>query len=88
MDRPSSVESLLERLAILDQQIETLQMRRVAMQQRSTMLPTEDLEQTLKTLAFTRTVHRARIEQMQRHEGLDRPWPRSARETPGAVNDS
>lgn len=58
MERLTSREAVLQRLAILDEQIERLQQRLVKLQQRQGHPPTEDLEQTLATLVVSRAVLR------------------------------
>lgn len=54
MRRPTTLESVVERLAILDEQIETLQGWLVALRDRGQV--TETLEQTLDTLTVSRAL--------------------------------
>jgi hypothetical protein len=54
MDRPTSLEVILERLAVLDHQIEMLQDRLVRDAQKIGHAPLHDLEQTLSTLIGSR----------------------------------
>lgn len=85
VERPSTDESLRERLAILDRHIETLQARvdqqgetmgaRLGgLHQRPAKLPSNQLEQTLTTLVATLEVIRRRLVQTDRH-GPQRQGP-------------
>lgn len=73
MQAPTSLQEVCERLAVLDTQIDALQVRLVDQGQREGHAPLEDLEQTLLTLIRSREVLSARLEQMQRARPQFRP---------------
>ena len=66
MSKPTSQEALLERLAILDQQIEDLQARLVALQQLQGSRPIDDVKQTLAVLLRSRAVLREWLTDLDR----------------------
>ena len=72
MDRPASQETIVERLAILDQQIESAQARLVKLQQGAGHPPLEDLEQTLHVLIASRSTLRAWLVAVERVEAIPR----------------
>ena len=72
MERPTSLESLLERLSSLDEQIERLQRLLVDTLQRESHPPVEDLEQTLSALTGSRHVLEGWLELIERPQ--TGPW--------------
>ena len=73
MNLPSTLEVVLERLAVLDHQIEMIQDRFVRESQRQGHRPLDDLEQTLSTLSKSRDVLRDHLAAIQRD------WPKVGR---------
>ncbi|HUP07378.1 MAG TPA: hypothetical protein VMU47_09505 [Caldimonas sp.] len=73
MNRPTSQEAMVERLAILDEQIACVQTRIVGLQQRNGHGPLEDLEQALAMLIGTRSTLRALLDAVERLDAGTRP---------------
>jgi hypothetical protein len=65
MNRPTSLEALLERLATLDQHIEDLQARLVTLQQLQGQRPVGDVKKTLAALVGSRVVLREWIAELE-----------------------
>ena len=78
MDRPTSQEAIVERLAILDEQIACMQTRIVGLQQRSGHGPLEDLEQALAMLTGARSTLRGLLDAVERFDAGADPQERDA----------
>jgi len=68
VQKPASLESLLERLADVDEQIERLQQLLIDTLQRESHPPVEDLEQTLSALTGSRRVLEGWVQRIERRQ--------------------